>query len=205
MNNTTRVAYIFSSILLAIAILGATLYLLLDNDTPTATVQILPPLPTNTPAPTHTPSPVVVYVTGAVQSPQDLLELPHGSRVADAITAAGGPANDANLEAVNLAQILHDGDMIYVPFLSTEPDTTTSFPVSSPTPNTTSATAPVNINSATLEELDALPGIGPVKAQAIIDYRTANGPFASIEDVTNVTGIGPATLENLRPFITVGP
>ncbi len=202
----TKAAFAFSSTLLAIAILGATAYLLLADDTPTATVQILPPLPTDTPAPTATPAPVVVYITGAVDNPQDMMTLPQGSRVSDAIEAAGGSTDDANLDAINLAQILHDGDMIYVPSLTaTEiaapPNATNTLP----TPNSTRQVDLININTASLEEFEDLPGIGPSKAQAIIDYRTNNGAFNAVDELLNVTGIGNATLETIRPLITVGP
>ncbi|NDJ86089.1 MAG: ComEA family DNA-binding protein [Chloroflexi bacterium] len=174
------------------------------------TVEILPPLPTATDLPTATPSPLEVYVTGAVLRPQERLSLAPGTRVEDAIEAAGGAAENANLDAVNLAQRLQDGDMIFVPTLPVQDqdddETGDSTPsptveISTPTPN---APRLVNINLADQAELETLPGIGPSLAGRILDYREANGPFATIEDLENVAGIGSRTIENLRPYITVG-
>ncbi|MBI5929120.1 MAG: helix-hairpin-helix domain-containing protein [Chloroflexi bacterium] len=164
------------------------------------TVEIIPPQPTATDLPTATPAPLEIYVTGAVQNPQARLTLPIGSRVEDAIAAAGGALENADLDAVNLAQRLQDGDMIFVPTLPAEAEDTDGNPA--PTPN---APRVVNINEATLDDLDALPGIGPTTAQAIIDYRTANGPFESIEELLEVEGIGEGTLNKIRDYVTVEP
>jgi competence protein ComEA len=140
---------------------------------------------------TPTPGMIEVYVTGEVVSPQALRLLPSGSRVEDAVNAAGGATGNADLSRVNLGQILNDGDLIYVPPLVGES-------ILTPTPNH----APlIHINSATQEELDTLPGIGPSLAQAIIDYRTENGPFASLEDLDNVPGLGPSKLDAIRDLI----
>ncbi len=164
------------------------------------TVEIIPPQPTATDLPTATPAPLEIYVTGAVQNPQSRLSLPVGSRVEDAITAAGGALENADLDAVNLAQRLQDGDQIFVPALPAEGETSEGN--SLPTPN---APRIVNINEATLEELDTLPGIGPTTAQAIIDYRAANGPFESIDELLDVQGIGEGTLDDIRAYVTVEP
>lgn len=178
-------------------------YALLNQDSPSTTVEILPPNPTATDLPTETPSPIEVYVVGAVSEPESRLSLPPGSRVEDAIEGAGGALENANLSAVNLAQILQDGDMIFVPLLGEEvPAETVGEPTAiiTPTPN---APRIININTATAEELETLPGIGETRANDIIAYREANGPFTTVEDLLNVRGIGEATLENLREFITV--
>jgi competence protein ComEA len=132
-----------------------------------------------------------VYITGEVVHPQTMVSLPGGSRVEDAIKAAGGTTSNADLSRVNLSQILNDGDQVHVPPLVGDD-------IQTPTPNHLPL---VHINSATLEELDTLPGIGPSLAQAIIDYRTENGPFSGPEDLDNVPGIGPSILEDLRPLI----
>lgn len=164
------------------------------------TVEIVPPQPTATDLPTATPAPLEIYVTGAVQNPQSRLSLPVGSRVEDAIAAAGGVLENADLDAVNLAQRLQDGDQIFVPTLPAEGETGEGNAL--PTPN---APRIVNINEATLEELDTLPGIGPTTAQAIVDYRNANGPFESIDELLEVQGIGEGTLDDIRAYVTVEP
>lgn len=173
-----------------------------------------------------TPAPVRVYVLGAVATP-GVYPLARGSIVEDALKAAGGALPNADLRGLNLAQVLQDGDRVDVPEI---PATATPLPPTvtvgpgtpSPTPPpTTAATetpvpsrsgpslpvagAKININTATLAELDTLPRIGPAIAQRIIDYRTANGPFRRIEDIQNVRGIGPATFEQIKDLITVEP
>lgn len=156
-------------------------------------ITINPPLPTATAAPSATPAPILVYVTGAVNSPQNTYTLPYGSRVQDAIDAAGGLTDDADLERVNLAGIVRDGDQVHVPILGE--DTAEILP-------TESGGGIVFINSASLEELMTLPNIGAATAQAILDYRDANGRFESLEDLDNVSGIGAGTLEELAPLVS---
>lgn len=168
--------------------------------TPPPIVLHAPPTPTiPTPEPTPTPAPLVVFVSGAVQSP-GVYELPNGARVVDALARAGGFAPDANVDVVNQAAMLRDGDQLHVPTVAEE--------AAAPQPGVRSqeieiglsgSGAPVNVNTATLEELDALPGIGPTRAQAIIEGR----PYASVDELERVPGIGPATLEELRPLITI--
>lgn len=165
-------------------------------------ISILTPEPTATPLPTPTPRPLRVYVSGAVMRP-DVYELPYDSIVRDAIDAAGGPTGEADLNRINLARRVHDEEQIYVPHKGEE-----SPPVSPPSgPSSLSPSSQrggkVNINTATAEELDTLPGVGPAIAQRIIDYRTVHGPFQSIEDIKNVRGIGDATFEELKDKITV--
>jgi comEA protein len=140
---------------------------------------------------TPTPGMIEVYVTGEVADPQTLVSLSAGSRVDDAISAAGGASSNADLSRVNLSQILNDGDLVYIPPLAGEG-------IQTPTPNHPPL---VHVNSATVEELDTLPGIGPSLAQAIIDYRTQNGPFTSLEDLDNVPGLGPAKLDAIRDLV----
>jgi competence protein ComEA len=152
-----------------------------DDIAPTAIIQQI----------TSTPGVNVIYVTGEVQNPESVVTLAAGSRVQDAIQAAGGTTDNADLERVNLTQILNDGDLVYVPPLIGDE-------IQTPTPNH----APlVHINSATLQELDTLPGVGPALAQAIIDYRTEHGPFTSLADLDNVDGVGPAKLEDWQTLI----
>lgn len=196
MSSAPQRGYAIGLILLAIALIAAVVYLFL-HEPPTTTVQILPPLPTATDLPTETPAPLEVYVTGAVQNPEARLSLPPGSRVEDAIEGAGGATEDADLSAVNLAQALRDGDLVHVPSTLEE---SAEAPAAVPTSN---QPVVINLNTATLEELDALPGIGETTANAILAYRDENGPFQSVEDLLNVEGIGERTLERLRPLITV--
>ena len=150
------------------------------------------------PAPTK--APLVVQVMGAVPRP-GVYEFPEGSRVRDAIDAAGGLLTEADTSAMNLAAPLEDGQQLDIPYVGGAAPAVTAEPAAA----TQAANAEdlLNINTATVDQLDALPGIGPTTAQKIIDYRTANGPFARIEDIMNVSGIGPATFDKLKDLITV--
>jgi competence protein ComEA len=138
---------------------------------------------------------VVVDVAGAVRRP-GLYRFDDGSRVADAIERAGGPTPKAFLEALNLAAPLADGQQVLVPrkvagSLAALPGAGGAAPA-----------GPVSLSAATLEQLDTLPGVGPVTAQKILDYRTAHGAFRSVEELDAVPGIGPATIEELRVLVT---
>lgn len=149
--------------------------------------------------PTTAPSTVVVDVAGAVARP-GLFHLAAGSRVADAIAAAGGPTEEADLRAVNQARTLSDGEQVLVPRHG-------EVVVPAPSPprggGSTKAAGPVDLNRATAEELDALPGVGPSTAEAIVEWRNRNGRFRSVDDLLEVPGIGPAKLERLRDLVTV--
>jgi competence protein ComEA len=169
-------------------------------------VEVLPPDPTPSPAPTATPtpSPVRVYVTGAVLHP-DVYRLATGSIVKDAIEAAGGVTNDADMVRINLAQELQDQQQIYVPCVGEdEPPPPVAGGESTRSSGGAEPAGKININTALAEELDSLPGIGPAFAQRIIEYRDANGPFKSIEEITNVSGIGDATFQKIKDRINVG-
>ncbi len=156
------------------------------------------------PAPTK--APLVVHVIGAVVHP-GVYSLPEGSRVQDALTAAGGLLAEANPNALNLAAKLEDGQQVAVPDqsgrvpLAVTP--TAAFEVIEPTRPAFESGDLININTASQEELESLPGIGPTLAQRIIDYRTEHGPFKQIEDIMNVPGIGPATFDQIMDLITV--
>ena len=132
---------------------------------------------------------LVVHVVGAVRRP-GLYRLPDRSRIADAVTRAGGPTRKADLSAVNLAAPVADGLQVVVPARASGQGRRRT-PPSGPQ-------GPVHLNTATLEDLDALPGVGPVTAQKILDYRQEHGAFASIDELDAIPGIGPARLEQLR-------
>ena len=169
-------------------------------------IEILPPDPTSSPAPTatSTPSPLRVYVTGAVLRP-DVYQLNTGSIVKDAVQAAGGVTDDADLVRINLAQELQDQQQIYVPCVGEdEPPPPVAGGESSSSSRSVDPSGKININTALTEELDTLPGIGPAFAQRIVEYREANGPFKSIEEITNVSGIGDVTFQKIKDCITVG-
>ena len=152
--------------------------------------------------PVPTEKPIIVHISGAVPRP-GVYALPDGARVQDVISAAGGFLAEADKELINLARVLEDGEKLDIPY-------TEGFSPVLPTP-VQSIIIPgddedlININTASSFELETLPGIGPAIAQRIIEYREANGPFLAIEDIVNVSGIGPGTYERIQDLITVGP
>jgi competence protein ComEA len=152
---------------------------------------------------------VVVHVAGAVRSP-GVHRLPVDARVVDAVAAAGGLAGDADEARVNLASPLADGERVYVP---RQGEDDPPAPVAGASPRPTGApgsgpdadadVAPVDLNRATAVELEALPGVGPATAAAIVEHRDRVGAFTSVEQLLDVRGIGPAKLEQLRPRVTI--
>jgi competence protein ComEA len=137
---------------------------------------------------------LIVHVVGAVREP-GLYRLDEGSRIDDAIRAAGGPRPKAALEAVNLAAPVVDGQQVVVPVLGRGASAgVAGAPGTAPVER-------VHLNTATLEELDTLPGIGPVTAQKILDYRAEHGAFASVDELDAVSGIGPARLAELKKAV----
>lgn len=154
---------------------------------------VAPPAVAVGPAPSPSAGVVLVHVAGAVRDP-GLYEVAADGRVADAISAAGGPRPAADLDGLNLAEVLRDGQKIDVPRRGESPD-----PAASPV----STLGPVSLNAADHAGLETLPGIGPAKAAAIIAYRDSIGSFESIEQLLEVDGIGPATLENIRPYVNL--
>lgn len=180
-----------------------------------AQIVIQPPAPTAQPDPTATPGPLRVFVNGAVASPA-VYELAPDGIVQQAIEQAGGFTEEADTAVVNLALPLQDGMQIYVPTV----DETAEQPqavINSPAVRTAgieldvageTAVATdseiVNINTADVAQLDTLPGIGPSTAEKIVEYRDSNGPFATIDEIMSVSGIGPAKFEQIESFITVG-
>ena len=138
---------------------------------------------------------VVVDVVGAVRRP-GLYRLEQGARIADAVSRAGGATPKADLALINLAALLADGEQVVVPGRGTAvPGATAGAAPGAP------ATGPVHLSTATLEQLDSLPGIGPVTAQKILDYRLKHGAFQSVDELDAVPGIGPKRLEQLRDLV----
>ncbi len=155
------------------------------------------------PAPAATSAPtVVVHVAGDVRRP-GVVVLPAGSRVVDAIDAAGGARPRASLDSVNLARVLTDGEQVLVDGSgsATAPPSDPSLPVP-PEPGVPPA-GPLDLNQASAGELDALPGIGPVLAARIVAFREQNGPFVSVDQLLEVSGIGPAVLADLQGQVRV--
>jgi len=138
---------------------------------------------------------LVVDVVGAVRRP-GLYRLPEGSRIADAVARAGGATRQAQLDLVNLAAPLADGEQVAVPRRGAAGALGASAPAAGGSP-----AAPLDLNTATAAELDALPGIGPATAQRILDYRQAHGPFHSVEELDAVPGIGPSRIAQLRGLV----
>ncbi len=136
---------------------------------------------------------LVVDVAGAVRRP-GLHELPRGTRIADAVAAAGGATAKADLGAVNLAAPVADGEQIVVPVRG--PGAAGASSGAAPSP-----TAPLDLNTATLEQLDALPGIGPTTAQKILEYRQAHGSFHSVSELDAVPGIGQGRIDALKGLV----
>ena len=189
-----------------LGVMAAVVFMTLSQRVRPAPIVIEPPPPTAAPSATPTPGPIRVYVSGEVVV-ADVYELPAGSLVADAVEVAGDFTDEAAGELVNLAQPLADGMHIHVPAVGAkEVESERSF-ITSPAGDLSSSGGGgrerININTASLDKLDTLPGIGPVTAQKIVDYREANGPFEQVEEIMEVSGIGEAKFEQMEGLITV--
>ena len=168
-----------------------------------------------------TPLTVRIHVAGAVIRP-GVYTVSSSARVVDAVTAAGGATSNADLERINLAQKIVDTEQVFVPFRSSRTTKVTVSPRLRPSRTTVPTSVPavpgavpiigapittlsplINLNSATSDQLDTLPGVGPSTAKAIISYRTRKGPFGKVEDLLNVPGIGPAKVGAIRDQVTV--
>lgn len=160
-------------------------------------------------APTTAPTQITVHVAGAVNTP-GVYVLPTESRVIDAVNAAGGPTRSADVDAINLALPLVDSEQVVVPRRGEK----VAKPAQSSRPSSGSSgsTSPkeidakdalININTASATELETLPGVGPSTAKAIITHRTTVAPFATVDDLLQVSGIGPAKLEAMRAYVAL--
>jgi competence protein ComEA len=183
-----------AAVALVLLLLAARFILPAGTTTPAAP---LPPPPAPGTSATGTPGTrVVVDVVGAVRRP-GLYRLQPGSRIADAVARAGGATGKANLAQVNLAAPIADGEQVVVPKRGL-----TAAPAAGGTGGVAGTpTAPVQLSTATLEQLDSLPGIGPVTAQKILDYRLKHGAFSSVDELDAVPGIGPARMDQLRDLV----
>lgn len=161
------------------------------------------PTPTNNPKPTPTPTPIEVLIKGQVATP-GIYALAKESRLMDLIELAGGITDQADVNRINDVYLLRDGDYFYIPSNDEEiPDTARNAPGNSPVDQESSFQFPLNINTASQEALETLPGIGPSKAAEIIAYREQTGLFETIDDLLNVPGIGPMILDSIRDFVIV--
>ena len=142
---------------------------------------------------------IIVYVAGAVVVP-GIYSVEAAARVNDAVLAAGGAVADADLDVVNLAAVVHDGERIYVPVVG---EVIRPAIEVAPAQEDAAPAEPININSATADQLDVLPGVGPATAAAIIFHRQQHGPFQNVEQLADVRGIGQAKLDALRGLVTV--
>ena len=179
---TKRILAYLAGVVICIAVLGMMVYV---TSQPRGDAIVLLPAPTQ--------APLVVDVGGAVKMP-GVYTLAPGSRVQDAITMAGGLTPEADPSTINLAAKLRDGQKVLVPAIVAEIAPAASLP---------DAAYPIDLNTATVAELDSLPGIGSTRAQDIIAYREAHGEFKSIDELKQVGGIGDTIFERIKDFIFV--
>jgi competence protein ComEA len=169
------------------------------STTPLDTEPGRPPQPGS--SATATAAYAIVHISGAVLHPE-VYRLPAEARVKDVVLAAGGLTEDAAVDRINLAERITDAQHIHIP-RQNEPEAEAD--TASEDAAESSTDAPLNINTASAADLDGLDGIGPSIAQRIVEYRTTNGPFQSVEDLQQVKGIGPTLFAKIAPLITVGP
>lgn len=166
-----------------------------------------PPTPTETLAPkaTITPAPITVQISGEIRNP-GVYTLDGVERLGELIDLSGGLTEDADLTRINFAAIIYDGDYIYIAAYDENlPSTSRDTTINLPTEETDAFVYPLDLNEASQEALESLPGIGEVKASAIIAYRELIGGYSSVDELIYVNGIGPATLEAIRDLVTVEP
>lgn len=163
------------------------------------------PTPTLPPQPTRTLIPIQVQIGGMVVN-AGIYALQKDSRLVDLVELAGGLTEQGDMDRVNFAALLRDGDYFYIPALGEPiPDTARNSPTNSNLESAAKFDYPLNLNEANQEALESLPDIGPTKAIAILAYRDEIGGFTSVDELLNVPGIGPAILESLREYVIIEP
>ena len=222
-----RAGAIGLAIVAALAVLVTVFTLVRDRPAPVMSAKLPPVEKASTSSPRSSASPaadqpanpdrpVVVSVVGLVRTP-GLVTLAPGARIADALQAAGGAVNGADTIGLNMARPLGDGEQIVVGLapVSGQPTALGARWLPGPTPRNEPVPTPgsgsvkpkagevLDLNTATVEQLDALPGVGPITAAAIVAWRQANGKFTSVDQLADVDGIGPARLDKLRPLVRV--
>jgi competence protein ComEA len=188
--------YLAMALLFVIVLAGTIFWLHRPEPTPALTIT------TPTPRATATLASIIVDVRGAVNKP-GVYTLPLGSRMQDALAQAGDVQSNADTRGLNLARKLNDGEQIYVPAVGEATPVPTKSTVSGAPTATKAPIGKININTATIAELDMLPGIGPAIAQRIVDYRTQNGDFKKIDDLKKVRGIGDVLFDQIKDLITL--
>jgi competence protein ComEA len=188
----TRIAVVLAAIIIGVVAVGAVLLVYDDLSAP--------PIVITDPDPAR---PIAVEIVGAIATP-GVYELPAEARVIDLVDAAGGTTADADLGGINLARRVRDEDQVVIPS-RTLPPATSAFPDGVEPGSSTAAgqTARININTASVDELDRLPGIGPAIAQRVVEYRAEQGPFRTVDELARVSGISSAMVDELRPEISV--
>jgi competence protein ComEA len=197
---------VFYGVMIGLLATGAILFIAQpDHGTPIVLSPAPSPTSTLAPKPTATSTPIYVQISGEVRNP-GVYVLQINSRLDDLIELAGGMTQQADEDRVNLVILMRDGDYFYIPTFGEEiPETAHNAPINSNLNREEKFDYPLDLNQASQEALESLPGIGPAKAFDIITYRTEVGSFLSVDDLLNVNGIGPTTLEALRDFLFVEP
>jgi competence protein ComEA len=189
-----RQQLLLAAVALALLLLAARYLLPAGTATPAAP---LPPPPGPGTGAAGPSARVVVDVVGEVRRP-GLYRLADGSRIADAVARAGGATRKAELAQVNLAAPLADGEQVVVPRRGSA---AAAAPAAAGGGDAAAPSAPIQLSTATLEQLDSLPGVGPATAQKILDYRTKHGAFSSVDELDAVPGIGPSRMDQLRDLV----
>lgn len=197
---TRRQALVGSVVLLLVLALGGRWLMRPASSGDALAVDPVVPAATSVATTTEAPAEVVVDVVGAVGTP-GLYRLGEGSRVADAVALAGGLTRKANGSAVNLAAPLVDGTQVVVPRKGEEAPVAAAGGAGGAAGAAGAPTGPIHLNAASLEELETIPGVGPVTAQRIVDFREQNGPFQSVDELDAVSGIGPKRMEQMRELV----